>query len=119
MDLTRILNDYLSKSYLSNGVLVVFTSHTTCSIATANLDPGTDLDMIDAFTEMFPKLTYRHQHDPAHVGDHIMTSMLGCSLTIPVQSATMVLGTWQKVVLVEFAGPRERFLNLTFIPEKR
>ena len=86
---------------------------------TANLDPGTDLDMIDAFSEMFPKLNYRHQHDPNHVGDHIMSSLVGSSLTVPVQSATMALGTWQKVVLVELDGPKERHITLTFFPEKR
>lgn len=119
IDITRVVNDLLIKNYYDKGMVVLFALHTTCAITTANLDPGTDLDMIDAYSEMVPKLNYRHAHDPAHTGDHIMSSVVGASLTIPVSSASMVLGTWQRVVLVEFDGPKERHITITFFPEKR
>ena|SRR3989344_5949360 len=118
IDLTRILNDLTSKNGFLNGILFLFASHTTCAITTADLDPGTDLDYIDAFSQMVPKLNYRHPHDPSHVPDHVMSSIIGTSLVIPVQSANMVLGQNQRVVLIEFYGPRERHLNLAFLPEK-
>lgn len=38
----------------------VFVAHTTCAVTTADLDPGTDLDLLDAVWEMIPKLKYRH-----------------------------------------------------------
>ncbi len=34
--------------------------HTTAALTTADLDPGTDLDLLDAFEHMIPKLRYRH-----------------------------------------------------------
>lgn len=50
-----------------DGVCCLNVLHTTAALATADLDPGTDLDMLDAFEAMIPKLHYRHPHNPAHV----------------------------------------------------
>lgn len=88
----------------------LFLTHTTAALTTADLDPGTDLDMLDAFEAIVPKLKYRHPHDPSHVSDHILSSVIGTSLTIPVKEGKLVLGTWQRVVLVEFDGPKQREL---------
>ena len=117
VDITSIVNDLLIKNGYELGVCILFVTHTTCCLTTADLDPGTDQDYLDAFSAMFPKLNYRHPHDPAHVGDHIMSSMISPGLVIPVTSATMVLGSWQKVVLIEFSGPKERHISLTFLSE--
>lgn len=117
IDITAIVNDLLMKNSYHNGLCYLFISHTTCAIATANLDPGTDNDYLNAFQEMMPKLNYNHPHDPSHVGDHIITTLLGSSLYIPVQNASLALGAFQKVVLFEFAGPRERTLFVNYIKE--
>lgn len=93
----------------------LFLLHTTAALTTADLDPGTDLDMLDAFEEMVPKLKYRHPHDPEHVPDHILSAMIGTSLLVPVENGELVLGTWQRVVLMEFDGPRERQVHMSFV----
>jgi secondary thiamine-phosphate synthase enzyme len=93
-----------------NGDVSIFIKHSTAAITTADLDPGTDQDMLDAFFEMIPNLNYRHPHDPKHVPAHILASLIGPSLTVPAKSGKLQLGTWQEVVLCEFDGPREREL---------
>lgn len=115
VDITDQINRKLEKEKVENGLINLFVTHTTCALTTADLDPGTDLDMLEAFTEIIPKLKYRHPHDPTHVGDHIASSLIGSSLTIPVENGSMILGTWQRVVLVEFAGPRERKIIVNLI----
>jgi secondary thiamine-phosphate synthase enzyme len=82
--------------------------HTTAALTTADLDPGTDLDMLDAFEHLIPRLKYRHPHDPTHVPDHILSALIGTSVAVPVDKGHLVLGTWQRVILVELDGPRER-----------
>ena len=94
-----------------NNAVTVFVAHTTCAVTTADLDPGTDLDLLDAVWQMIPKLSYRHPHDPAHVPSHLASSIIGPSVTIPVKDGKLVLGTWQRVVLIELDGPRERKLE--------
>jgi secondary thiamine-phosphate synthase enzyme len=88
--------------------VVVFVAHTTCAVTTADLDPGTDEDLLDAVWGMIPKLNFRHPHDPAHAPAHLASSIIGPSVTVPVENGKLVLGTWQRIVLVELDGPRER-----------
>lgn len=97
-----------SRLKISDGVVSIFVTHTTACITTADLDPGTDLDFLDAIEAIAPDLNYRHPHDPSHTNDHIMSSIIGSSITVPVQNSKLVLGTWQRIVLVELDGPRER-----------
>lgn len=91
-----------------NGFCHLSVLHTTAALTTADLDPGTDLDLLDAFEHMVPKLRYRHPHDPSHVGDHIMSALIGTSVSVAIENGKLVLGTWQRIVLVELDGPRER-----------
>jgi secondary thiamine-phosphate synthase enzyme len=112
VDITENVQKLLPQS---SGVCFVNVLHTTAALTTADLDPGTDLDMLDAFDAMMPKLNYRHPHNPAHVPDHILSSLIGTALTLPVESGELMLGTWQRVILVELDGPRERELVLQFL----
>jgi secondary thiamine-phosphate synthase enzyme len=86
--------------------------------ASYDLDPGTDLDLLDAFDAIVPKLRYRHPHDPSHVPDHILSALIGTSLLVPVNDREPLLGEWQRIVLVEFDGPRKRQIAMSFMPEK-
>jgi secondary thiamine-phosphate synthase enzyme len=112
VDITSQVEKHLPKS---SGICFLNILHTTAALTTADLDPGTDLDMLDAFEAMMPKLKYRHPHNPEHVPDHILSSLIGTALTLPVESGQLVLGTWQRIVLVELDGPRSRELVLHFV----
>lgn len=98
-----------------SGICCLNVLHTTAALTTADLDPGTDLDMLDAFDAMMPKLRYRHPHNPEHVPDHILSTLIGTALTLPVEDGSLMLGTWQRVILVELDGPRRRELTLHFL----
>lgn len=95
-----------------DGLCHVFVSHTTCAISTADLDPGTDQDYLNAAWEMIPKLKYAHPHDPAHVPAHILSTFIGPNVTVPVKGGELKLGTWQRIVLLEFDGPRDRTVDV-------
>jgi secondary thiamine-phosphate synthase enzyme len=108
LDITDLIEAHLQGYTASTGVCNLLVLHTTAALTTADLDPGTDLDMLDAFEAMIPKLRYRHPHNPAHVGDHIMSALIGASVSLPFESKKLLLGTWQRIVLIELDGPRER-----------
>src|SRR5438270_11465271 len=108
LDITDVVEQHLGKNGSGSGVCHVLGMHHTAALTTADLDPGTDLDMLDAFEAMIPKLRYRHPHNPAHVGDHIISALIGTSVTLPFERKKLLLGTWQRVVLIELDGPRER-----------
>lgn len=113
VDITNEVQKAIGKS-VKDGLCHVFVMHTTAALATADLDAGgTDLDYLDALEKIVPKLKYRHPHDPTHMPDHILSTLIGTSLTLPVHDGKLVLGTWQRVVLFEFDGPRERTVVVT------
>jgi secondary thiamine-phosphate synthase enzyme len=113
LDITDLVEEQLGKNGSASGVCHLLVLHTTAALTTADLDPGTDLDMLDAFEAMVPKLRYRHPHNPAHVPDHILSALIGTSLSLPFDKKKLLLGTWQRVVLVELDGPRERELAVS------
>ena len=113
VDITETVETYLRNAPTKNGICFVFAAHTTCALTTADLDPGTDRDFLTALRHLLPKLSYRHPHDPAHAPDHILSAILGPSLAIPYQNSRLLLGTWQRVVLVELDGPRSRTVHIS------
>jgi secondary thiamine-phosphate synthase enzyme len=115
IDITEQVQAELRRDHArQSGVCHLLVLHTTAALTTADLDPGTDLDMLDAFEAMMPKLRYRHPHDPSHVPDHILSALIGASLSLIVGDGSLVLGTWQRVVLIELDGPRTREIAMAF-----
>lgn len=118
VDITDEVQSALQDAYLGkSGVCHLSVLHTTAALTTADLDPGTDLDMLDAFEHIVPRLNYRHPHDPEHVPDHILSALIGTSVALPVERGELLLGTWQRVVLVELDGGRQRKLVLGLTAE--
>src|SRR5690349_10466602 len=117
IDITELCGEKLSELKNCTGVGYLFVLHTTAALTIADLDPGTDLDLLDALDALIPKLKYRHPHDPSHVSDHILSSLIGTSLTVPVNHGELLLGTWQRIILVEFDGPRKRQIALSLVAE--
>ena len=118
VDLTQLCRKEFPHSQNVDGIFHLFLLHTTAALTIADLDPGTDLDLLDAFDALVPKLDYRHPHDPAHVPDHILSALIGTSLTVPIKDGQILLGEWQRIVLIEFDGPRQREIVVSFIPEQ-
>jgi secondary thiamine-phosphate synthase enzyme len=115
IDITDTIETHLRAAPEESGVCVVFTAHTTCALTTADLDPDTDLDLLNALRHTLPQLSYRHPHDPSHTPDHILSSLIGPSLAIPYHNHRLLLGTWQRVILVELDGPRYRTVQISFV----
>jgi len=112
VDITAQVEVALREAERAEGVCVVFAAHTTCALTTADLDPGTDLDLLQALRSLLPKQSYRHPHNPAHAPDHLLSSLIGPSVALPFANRRLLLGTWQRVVLVELDGPRQRTIHI-------
>lgn len=112
LDITESVETFLREVEAEEGVCTIFVSHSTCALTTADLDPGTDLDFLDALRHLLPHIAYRHPHDPSHTPDHILSSIIGSSLAVPYRSRRLLLETWQRIVLVELDGPRQRTVHI-------
>jgi secondary thiamine-phosphate synthase enzyme len=99
----------------TTGLATLTVLHSSAAVTTANLDPGTDRDLLDALELMVPVRPWRHPHDPEHAPDHLLASVIGPSVSLPVQAGKLLVGTWQRLVLIELNGPKTRKLRLTII----
>jgi secondary thiamine-phosphate synthase enzyme len=111
VDITSQIEQNLPKQ---SGLLNVFSAHTTAAITTADLDPGTDKDLLDFLKSLIPNLKWRHPHDPSHAPDHLLSSVIGPSVSVPVSHGKLNLGSWQRIILVELDGPRQRTVDVSF-----
>ena len=115
LDITELCDRELGCPRDASGICHLSLLHTTAALTTADLDPGTDLDLLDAFEAIVPKLNYRHPHNPRHTPDHILSALIGTSLSLPVRDGQLLLGEWQRIIVVELDGPRKRDIVLAFI----
>lgn len=111
VDITERVAQKLPKG---SGVATVFMRHTTAAITTADLDPGTDLDLLDFLEGIIPNKQWRHPHNPAHAPAHLLSSIIGSDASVPYQNGKLLLGTWQRIILVELDGPRERQIVVNY-----
>lgn len=87
------------------GVLHVFIKHTSASLTlNENADPTVLEDFEAHFNRAVPEKApfYRHTAEgPDDMPAHIKASTMGSSVTIPITSGRLNLGTWQGIYLCE------------------
>lgn len=105
------------------GLLHVFIQHTSASLTlNENASPDVRADFETYFTHAVPDGWAPFTHTLEGEDDmaaHIKASLLGPSLTLPVQQGRLALGTWQGVYLCEHrdhGGPRRLILTLNGEP---
>ena len=115
VDVTELLQATIRNANMKEGLCSVFVTNTTAAVTTGEIGEGTEQDFLQIVEEVIPRIQFRHAHDPSHAWSHMAASMLGPSLTIPVSGGTLVLGTWQSVMLVELDGPRDRNVHVSLM----
>ncbi|HWR45053.1 secondary thiamine-phosphate synthase enzyme YjbQ [Sporomusa sp.] len=107
VDITAKVREIVRRSHIGQGICQVFIPHTTAGVTVnENADPDVVADMLAVLDRMVPNLPYRHRegNSPAHV----KSSLVGCSISLPVVDDDLLLGTWQGIYFCEFDGPRRR-----------
>lgn len=99
------------------GCLHVFCQHTSAGLTlNENADPDVRRDLADALDRLAPEsAAYRHTMEgPDDMPAHVLTALVGSSVSIPIREGRLLLGTWQGVYLCEFRRQRmSRRLVLT------
>jgi len=87
----------------SDGLLSIFAPHATAGVALMETGSGSESDLVETLKRLLPRDDrYRHAHgSPGHGADHLLPVIVAPSLVVPVQDGRMLLGTWQRVVLVD------------------
>tara|TARA_B100000315_G_C14219214_1_gene425654 strand:- start:32 stop:421 length:390 start_codon:yes stop_codon:yes gene_type:complete len=112
IDITSKVEKIVAGENIKEGICFVFCPHTTTALTiNENADPSVREDILSHLEEMVPG-NKRYLHGEGNSDGHIKSSMLGCSLNIIVEGASLVLGTWQGIYFCEFDGPRNRKIHI-------
>ena len=116
IDITAQLRKLIKDSGLRQGLVHVYSPHTTAGILIQeNADPDLRKDIIEALAGQYPQKGWRHREGNADA--HLKAITCGASATLPLQNGQLVLGTWQDVYFGEFDGPRQRRVIVTIMAE--
>jgi secondary thiamine-phosphate synthase enzyme len=102
----------------SDGLLSILALHATAGLAIMETGSASEGDLVQALERLLPRdRRYAHQHGSAgHGADHLLPALVSPSLTLPVSAGRLVLGTWQRVVLVDLnADNPRREVRLDFL----
>lgn len=109
IDITAQVKSMVKESNVKNGLALIFTKHTTTGVLLNENEPGLIHDFMEMFLKLVPKgAGYRHDIIDRNAHSHLLASLIGQSQVIPVENGELLLGTWQKIFLVELDGPRAR-----------
>lgn len=98
---------------LTAGTCTVFVQHTTAAVVVQEAGSGLLGDIESFVDELVPgDGGYSHDRIDDNAPAHLRATLLGESVTLPVEAGSLALGTWQSVLLVELDGPRERRMRV-------
>ena len=113
--LDHYIQDALEKSSVQNGMLLVYSPHTTAGITiNENADPDVRRDLKLGLNKAFPN-DPEYIHFEGNSDGHMKSSLIGASETLIIQDGEVILGRWQSVYFGEFDGPRTRTIYIKII----
>ena len=109
-----VISNFSEIDQINKGVLQIFIKHTSASLTiNENADSTVREDFETHFNEMVPEGQpyYRHTMEgPDDMPAHLKSSILGCTVQIPITKGKLNLGTWQGIYICEHrnhSGPRK------------
>lgn len=115
----EILSQLPELRHLNVGLLHVFIKHTSAALTiNENADPTVRVDFESYFNRAVAEnqAYYRHRDEGSDdMPAHLKSSILGCSLTIPISNGRLNVGIWQGIYLCEHrnhGGSRSLVLTL-------
>ena len=115
IDITDRVMAYVRKAGVREGMVSLWSMHTTCTVFINESQKALDADIRKFLEDTVARDKYYLHNDPEHsdcdrqnADAHLRAMLLGHSLTMQISGGELVLGRWQRVILGELDGPRAR-----------
>lgn len=120
-DLTGQIHAVVAASAIQTGTVNVFNVGSTAAVGTIEFESGLQHDLPAVLDKLIPP-SREYGHEQAwHDGNghsHLQATLLGPSLTVPIATGKLVLGTWQQIFHLECdVRSRQRTVVITVIGE--
>ncbi len=119
INITDRINEVVRKSGVRDGIVHLQSLHTTTSVFINEWQDAL-LHDVKTFLEdiVLRDRAWRH-NDPEfsdcerrNADSHLRGMLMGQTLCLQVRNSTVLLGTWQSIILAEFDGPRSRSMSV-------
>lgn len=123
VDITSKVQEIINKNNFTEGNALIFVPGSTAGITTIEYEPGLLKDYPEFFERIIPQNKNYYHDNTWHDGNghsHIRASLQGASFTVPFKNKSLILGTWQQIIFVDFdnrSRNREIIVQLTGIKE--
>ncbi len=108
VEITRQVQEVVSRSGIMDGFVVVSSPHTTAGVTVnEHADPDVMSDIMSTLDRLVPR-SGPYAHVEGNADSHVKATLVGPSVCLPVEGGRLALGTWQGVFFCEFDGPRRR-----------
>jgi secondary thiamine-phosphate synthase enzyme len=117
LDLTDRVRAIVKRTGAPAGLCHVMVLHSTAAVVVNEFDdPNIGKDLLTALDRAVPEHAgWLHDRIDDNAHAHIKATLLGPSELVPVRDGDLLLGTWQRIVLVELDGPRSRKVSVTLL----
>ncbi len=114
LKITSEVSEVVRRSGIQTGLCTIFIQHTSASLLIQeNADPAVTRDLEKWISDLAPE-SRRWEHDdegPDDMPAHAKSAITATSLTVPVSSGRLALGTWQGIYVWEHRSvPHQRRL---------
>ena len=117
IDLTDRVRAVVKRAGIEAGLCHVMVLHSTAAVVVNEFDdPNIGKDVLSALDRAVPDHAgWLHDRIDDNAHAHIKATLLGPSELVPVKDGDLLLGTWQRILLVELDGPRTRKVSVTIL----
>ena len=119
LDLTDQVGSAIVEAGMQNGIVTIFTPSSTSGLTTIEFESGALDDLRRALDTIAPvDAEYRHnlRWRDGNGHSHLRAALIGPSLSIPIISGRLILGTWQQILFIDFDNrPRHRKLIVQMV----
>ena len=122
IDLTSLLNDTIRASGVRDGLVGVYSQHTTAALLVGECQAALVDDVLDFLTRVVDDgLNYKHNCpelsdcERKNAASHLRSMLLNHSVMVPIMNGKPVLGQFQSVLLAELDGPRVRSVHVQLV----
>src|SRR5205085_5892822 len=118
-DLTARVMEWVRHAQMDEGLVSLWSMHTTCALFINEFQTALLADIRQALEQLVARDAAYLHNDPAHsdcdrmnADSHLRAMLLGHNLTLQISGGEVVLGQWQRILMVELDGPRTRAIRL-------
>ncbi len=119
INVTDRINDIVRKSGIRDGMVHLQSLHTTTAVFINEWQDALLQDVRHFLEDLVAREHAWRHNDPAYsdcerqnADSHLRGMVMGQSLCLQVRNSSVLLGTWQSIILAEFDGPRSRSVSI-------